>query len=1071
MRFLDWLGLSVVQVCPNCGEENSERASFCQACATPLEKQAAAPTRVRKTVTVVFSDVTGSTAMGERLDPELMRSMMSRYFGEMRRVLERHGGTVEKFIGDAVMAVFGIPRLHEDDAIRAVRAAAEMREAITVLNAELERTWGVSIGNRTGVNTGEVVAGDSAAGATLATGDAVNVAARLEQAAAPGEILLGDQTYKLVRHAVWAEPVEPLALKGKKEPVAAHRLVDLPGTASRDRRLVAPLVGRDDELRQLLEAFEHAVAERSCRLVTVVGGAGLGKSRLVSEAASTLEARAKVLRGRCLPYGEGITFWPVLDVFKQAAGITDADAPGEAAARLDALATELGVPSAEAERVGVLMGLTPAGGAIEESFRAVRVLLEAMSRRRPLVVVVEDIHWAEPPLLDLLAHVAELSRDAPMLLLCPARPELLETRPDWAASLANSSTLPLKPLSEEQSRQLVPAALGVGGLEEVAARIADAAGGNPLFVEEMLGMMIDDGALARDNGGWRVVKIPSSVRVPPTISALIAARLDRLPRVERAVAERASVVGKDFERQAIVALSGHEPVDGPLAELTSKEFVVAGATPDTFSFRHILIRDEAYAGIPKQLRTGLHERLADWLEEQAGARLAEYEEIVGYHLEQAVKFREKLRLSDRGIRALAHRAAHCLTSAGRRALGRGDVGAAATLLGRAVSLLPPRDRRELLPDLAHAQQGAGDLRGADATLREALRAAEAGRDEALAARAALDLSVLRLMVGSANMKECLREAERVVGVLERHGDERGLGRAWQEIGRLRVWLGNSAEAETALERAVRYARRMGEERLVSESLMWLCMAIGVGPRPTSDVIRMIEEIRRGSSALAVEAEALTELASAKAQQGRFDEAREDVEQAASLFEELGQHLLRAALHPIAEVELLAGSPKGAIERLEPGAGELRRMGERSYLSTSAAWLAQAKYELGRFEEAMDLTSESEQTAAPDDVESQIRWRGVRAKLLAQGAATEQAEALARQAVRMALNTDSPNWQGHALMELGDVLRIVGRPAEAGEAVGDALRVFHRKGNVVMAGRARTRLDELGTRGADGGRRR
>ena len=1052
------LGLSFVQACPNCGEENSDRASFCQACATPLEKKPVGPARVRKTVTVVFSDVTGSTAMGERLDPESVRSVMSRYFEEMRRVLERHGGTVEKFIGDAVMAVFGIPRVHEDDALRAVRAAAQMRQALARLNSELETTWGVSIGNRTGVNTGEVVAGDTAAGATLVTGDAVNVAARLEQAAAPGQILLGEQTHRLVRHAVRSEPVEPLALKGKAEPVGAHRLVEvLLGAAPWDRRLVTPLIGRDRELQVLLESFERTTAEHSCRLVTVLGAAGLGKSRLVSEAISVLEARAWVLRGRCLPYGEGITFWPLLEILKQAAGITDSDPPAEAAARLDALATDLGIASAEAERVGALIGLAPAAGSIEEGYRAVRLFLEAISRRRPLVVVVEDIHWAEPALLNLLAHVAELAREAPMLLLCPARPELLEIRPSWGSDLPSSSTVALQPLSEVQSRQLVPAALGVAGMEEVAGRIADAAGGNPLFVEEMLGMMIDEGILAREDGGWRVVKTLSAVPVPPTISALIAARLDRLPREVRVVLECASVVGKDFDRAALVALSEQQPVDGPLVELVSKEFVVARAVPGAYSFRHILIRDGAYAGVPKQTRAGLHRRFAGLLEEQAGRRPAEVEEILGYHLEQAFRYQEELGLSDPDTRVLAERAASFLTSAGRRALGRGDAGAAASLLGRAVSLLPPEDGRELLPDLGHAQQAAGNLRDAEVTLQEALRTAGDAGDEIVAGRAALGRSLLRLMAGHVSMEECLREAERVIQVFERHGDERGLARAWQEIGRLRVWLGNSSEAESALDRAVRYARRMGEEGLVSEALMWLCVAIALGPRPIPEVIRIIEEIRRESAALAVEAEALNELASANAQQGRFDHAREDLDRAATILDGLGQRLLLAALHQFAEVELLAGNPKGAIERLEPGAEELRRMGERTFLSTSVAWLAEANYELGRYEEALELTRESEVTAAPDDIESQIRWRGVRAKLLARGAAIDKAEALAREAALMALGTDCPNWQGTAFMDLADVLATAGQSQKVEEALQRAIEAFEGKGNVVMLNRARAIL--------------
>ncbi|HEY7283157.1 MAG TPA: adenylate/guanylate cyclase domain-containing protein, partial [Actinomycetota bacterium] len=412
--------------CPSCGRENPEGFAFCGFCGAALDAAPPQGREVRKTVTIVFSDVTGSTELGERLDPETLRRVMSRYFDAMRAVIERHGGTVEKFIGDAVMAVFGIPVLHEEDALRGVRAAWEMREELAALNEQLRPERGVTIAVRTGVNTGEVVAGDPASGQTLVTGDTVNTAARLEQAAAPGEILLGDVTYRLVRDAVEVETVEPLELKGKAEPVPAHRLLDVaPEAAGHARHLDSPMVGRNRELSLIRESFDRAVSERECHLFTLLGAAGVGKSRLVEEFIGATSG-ATVLRGRCLPYGEGITFYPVADVVRQAMGEHDMGSG------VDALIEDEERAPMVVERLAAVLGEDSAAGiGTEEMFWAVRTLFEGIAHRNPLVVVFDDIHWGEPTFLDLVDHVAGWSRDAPILLLCVARPELLDVRPTW----------------------------------------------------------------------------------------------------------------------------------------------------------------------------------------------------------------------------------------------------------------------------------------------------------------------------------------------------------------------------------------------------------------------------------------------------------------------------------------------------------------------------------------------------------------------------------------------------------------------------------------------------------------
>ena len=382
--------------CPACGKELPGEFPFCPFCGVPLG--GAAGREQRKTVTVLFCDVAGSTAMGESADPEILRGLLARYFERMRGIVEAHGGTVEKFIGDAVMAVFGVPVAHEDDALRACRAAVEMRDALPELGLDA----------RIGVNTGEVVTGTAE---RLATGDAVNVAARLEQAATPGTILIGEGTHDFVRGVVEVEPLEALSLKGKSAPVEAFRLLSV--LAEPERSHASRFVGRERELAALAQAWARAIAQNGCELVTVVGEPGVGKSRLVAEALDSLEAR--VVRGRCLPYGEGITYWPVIEVVKQLAAL-----PSDPAA---------------AAALRSLLGESEQGTSADQIAWAFRKLLEEQA---PLVVCLDDIQWGEETFLDLVEATALLSAEAPILLLCMARPELLERRPAWPGSCGSS---------------------------------------------------------------------------------------------------------------------------------------------------------------------------------------------------------------------------------------------------------------------------------------------------------------------------------------------------------------------------------------------------------------------------------------------------------------------------------------------------------------------------------------------------------------------------------------------------------------------------------------------------------
>jgi class 3 adenylate cyclase/tetratricopeptide (TPR) repeat protein len=856
-------------------------------------------------VTVLFADVTGSTALGERLDPESLRSVMARYFDTARECLERHGGTVEKFIGDAVMAVFGVPTVHEDDALRALRAAAELRDSITALNTRLERDYRVSLQLRTGVNTGEVVTGTEE---RLATGDAVNVAARLEQAAHPGEILIGEQTRRLARGAIEVELVEPLPVRGKAEPVPAHRLLRVvEGAPAFERRLDAPLVGRRQELARVRSAFDETVLERRCLLVTVFGPPGIGKSRLARELAAALADEAAVLSGGCLPYGEGITYWPLVEIFREA--------------------------GAENE-----LEVALSAGAPEEIFWSVRKALERRARERPLALIVEDIHWAEPTLLDLIEHLADWTRDAPLLLLCLARPELIDERPAWSGQ-----SITLEPLSRDESDQLIGELLGDSRVgDDTRVRIRDAAEGNPLFVEQLLAMLAEGG---------------DPEQVPATIHALLAARLDALPEGERDLLERASVVGLDFEWEALAELASdrRRPPGSQLAALVRKELIRPHeAIEDTFRFRHMLIRDAAYERIPKGLRSELHERFAGWLD----GRGEEFEEIVGYHLEQAHRWIAELGpVDDRGL-VLAERAAERLSASARRAYARGDGSAAANLFERAASLLPADDRRRLglLPSLGRALRDAAQLDRAESVLSEAVERGQAAGERAVVANAALALSDIRFHRTKIGREEIVLEVESAIRVFGEYGDDAGLARTLNLRGKLRFWSGEAAAALDDLERAAEHARDAGDRYEEAEILQYVAAATLFGPTPVDQALARVEELRSPAEGnRRFEVTLLANRARLEAMQGRFDTARELLSRATALAED-GLELLRPSYVATAAgfIELLAGDPAAAERELRHACETLERIGELGYLASAAPPLLDALYLQGRDEEALQL---------------------------------------------------------------------------------------------------------------------
>jgi class 3 adenylate cyclase len=641
-----------MQVCVSCRQESEQGFAFCPHCGVRLTVE-----RIqRKIVTVLFCDVVGSTASGESVDAETTRSLLAQFFVRMKDIIEAHGGVVDKFIGDAVMAVFGIPVAHEDDALRAVRAASEMRAALPELKLLA----------RIGINTGEVVTGTAE---RLVTGDAVNVAARLEQVAAPGSVLLGAGTVRLVQDTVDVSPVGPLELKGKSEPVPAWELLSLRRAAT-EHRPPTPMIGRKAELEQLRAVLDEALREHSCRLFTIFGDAGVGKSRLASEFLAGLEEAARVVRGRCLSYGQGITYWPIVEVVKQ----------------LDALPKN----EAAAGAIRSLLGKIESGTSAKEIAWAFRELLEQEARDEPLVCVLDDLHWGEETLLNLVEDVAALARDAPILLLCMARPGLLEQRSAWGAGNPNASATLIEPLDDEESVRLLEELGGVSGDagardveagatdRELRERICAAADGNPLFIEELHALVQQSriGELA----------------MPPTIQALLAARLDQLDATERAVLERGAVAGRVFHQGAVEYLVDEEPnlhpsLDGLVRKglIQPHEAQIPG--DHAFRFRHQLIRDATYEALPKTVRAELHERFADWLD-ATRPHMIEVDELCSYHLEQAVRYQSELGYTDP---ALIRRAADQLVIAGRHALWRSDWRAAINLLERALTVTAPTE--------------------------------------------------------------------------------------------------------------------------------------------------------------------------------------------------------------------------------------------------------------------------------------------------------------------------------------------------------------------------------------------
>jgi len=980
----------------------------------------------RRLVTVLFADVVESMALAETLDAEALGRVLGQYFETIFAVLSRHGGTIEKFAGDAVMAVFGIPVSHEDDALRAGRAALDVRIGMAALNQQLVRDHGVGLEIRIGIETGEVLASQSAARQRLITGEVVGITARLEQSAGTDEIVVGERAGRLIDHAAQLEPLGELAIKGKREPVRAYRLIEMADAAPAfDRRLDAPLVGRKRELSALRKALKRAVDNEAVHVAVVVGPPGVGKSRLAAE----LAGRAKgvtALTGRCLSYGEGITYWPLREIVREALPGEERDAVHAA------LETDTPLPAPE----------------IAWLFRQ---FCEALAHDQPLVVVFDDVHWAEPTFLELVEHLADKGK-GPILILCLAREELLEEHPSFLEGRASVEQLLLDPLTADETDALLE---GLGGAvleSDQRARVVETAEGNPFFLEQLLALALEGGLAER--------------ALPETVQALLAARLDRLGPGERAVLERGAVVGKEFTAEDVTSLLEPDAVPtapAHLGALTARGFL-RPRDGNAFAFRHVLVQQAVYRSAPKRLRAQLHERFADRLDRKASEH-PELDEFVGYHLEQAFELRSEVGESDRRSDRLAEDGGKRLGVAGVRALKRGDMHATANLLTRATALLPEREplRRELLCELGIALRTAGDSDGAEGVLAAAVRVSQAAGDHRVELRARIEHEYVRLLQMTTTTADALLDATSDgIPIFETVNDHRSLARAWLLAGFvLGAHRGHHKTAGEAAERALGHYKSSNWP--TATCVGQIAIALYYGPTPVIEgIARCTEFLRDMGSDRVGAANVQVFLGGLMAQRGDFDEARTLVALARATYEDLGQRT-SAAIYCAAllgEVELLAGDAKAAELILRDLCAELEQTQAFSHLASRAGDLAEALYLLGRLDDAQQWTQVAESHAAHDDVDARGSWMPVRAKIMARHGRYDEGQSLVGDAMELSESTDALNRRAKVYSDLGEILRLAGKPGEAVSAFERAIELYSEKGNVAGAALVRARQGNL-----------
>ena len=829
------------------------------------------------------------------------------------------------------------------------------------------------------------------------------------------------------------------------------------------------MIGRQRQRRALTDAYEQAVEESVCHQFTILGAAGVGKSRLVSEFLTGLDDGAQVLHGRCLSYGEGITYWPIAEAIRAAAKIDDRDDNETVRRKIGALLDIDRDRDVAVERIGQLLGRFSGGSSRDETFWAVRTLLESLARRSPVVLLLDDIHWAEPTLLDLIEHLSDWIRDAPILLLCVARQELLELRPGWGGGKSYATTITLEPLNQSESRELIANLLGQMELgADLVAKIGSSAEGNPLFVEEMIGMLIDKGLVGQSDGSSPAAADLASVTVPPTIQALLAARLDGLPNKERAVLERGSVEGQIFHRAAVAALGPadqRDSVSDDLRALSRKELVRPDRPDllgdDAFRFRHLLIRDAAYAAMPKQARADLHSQFADWLVRAAGEHLTEYEEIVAYHLEQAYRYRSELGPLDEEGGRLRAEAIRYLRSSGTRASQRGDVSAASKLLEGALGLMATDDpgRFGVAAELADALNGgSGPLQAREVIDRELVIARAAGDDHGIALLELVKMGTLS-MIGEVTSEEVIQLSERVLPTLREHGDEWGVELAIFELGRQNFFIGNGGLSVQILEEEI---ARAGSIELRPQFAVPLFAAFYWGPTPVDQGFSRMAELSGARPSRVVEAGALRFGAGLQGLLGKYDEGRAMAKAALEIEEQLGRNQQANAVLGffLGPLEAHAGNDASAEETMIHAYRGFTSTGDISFASTVAGHIAEFYVDRGRLDEAEEYARIALDTSAVDDVELQAQGNSWLGLIAARRGDFDQALTLTNRAVEISASTDYLARRGDALYNRADVLVLAGQRDEAAAMYRKALENYDAKGATALSERARSRLEAL-----------
>ncbi|MFT5444155.1 MAG: class 3 adenylate cyclase/tetratricopeptide (TPR) repeat protein, partial [Myxococcota bacterium] len=1062
-KFCEECATPLAQTCTGCGATLRPTAKFCDECATPTGAEprsapsppveAVLPVDTRKIVTIVFADLAGSTAMQERLDPESVRSFMESYYDAMRKAVESHGGTVTQFLGDGVKAVFGIPRVAEDDAIRAVRAGVAMQESFRALAEEQRGAVGAT-GLRVAVNTGEVVANDE----TEIIGDPVNVAARLQEQGEDGDVVVGESTHRLVSTLATLNVLGSFTLKGRAEPVKAYRVISLDRPAG---AATAPFVGRDDELARLDNVYESAVNKPAAGLAVVVGSPGLGKSRMIEEFVRRHADVATIVHAHCAAEAAA-SFAPLAVALRERLGIESGADEDSQRATVKASLTA-GEPDGDRIAEGIVALLSGTSTSPEEAFFVVRRLLGALATQQPVVLVIDDLHWAEPLLLDLVEHLIQWGGGVPLLVLIGARPELRDVRSTLTTPGGLvSDVVTLTGLDAGAAMRLAANVIGASDLPAaIAAKVLATSEGNPLFVSELVRMLVDEGALTKDGDRWTAGANLAALEMPPTVHALLAARIERLGAGERALLERAAVVGRHFSRSSVAALlSSDRDLDAQLETLQRSELIERDTGwllgEPVLRFHHALIRDAAYRRLLKGTRSGLHAKLANWFEAQAGDA-PEHDEAIGWHFEQAHSSLRQLGPLSADAKTLGDRAATRLSAAGRRALAGDDVPLAASLLGRAVECLDPNDaaRADLALDWCEALLSGGEVADAARAITELGRfSKDSERLGAWQACFGAQLSVL-------TQPEALQAAANTVAAaatkLTELGDAAGEAKAHSVHAQALARLGKIGACEEALDLALAAARRAGDRRRANSVLAGAPIAALWGPSPVTrasgrclDVVRVL---RITQGAPAVESVALSCQGVLEALRGRTDAARRMIASSRKMVEELGiaSRLFEADVFA-ARIEAMEGETKAAETLLRGAYDGLRDLGLGIDAAIAGALLAQTLLAQERIDEAEALSHESEALAG-DDLQAAIAWRGVRAEALAKRGEHGEAIELAKAAVAIASSTDALLYHADACMALAAALRAAGRRSEASAEEHRAVELWESKGATLLVERA------------------